>query len=263
MAVFKRINVYLWPEDGWRIQWFLKVGEGFSFNDHIIEVDRSSGPEGPFKMIGSVPSNSIIYEDRTRVKRSFWDRIYYRLRVVNTVTQAVVEQSVPATLGAIPDVTAREIIRQHNLLLYGANTQPGYYATDFACFKRTKQGTKCHYCVSEETGDIYIDRCDECMGTRYLEGFSNPVKFKARFITSPSITSEITLYGDKEIDTRNIFMSSFPILEPGDILVEKHNDNHWEVVSINTSEPGGVIVSQRAVVNRVQPNNIVNRLHYA
>ena len=263
MAFFKRINVYLWPEDGWRIQWFLKASQDFSYPDHIIEVHRSSGPEGPWVLAGAVSSNSVVFEDKSRIKRSLWDRIFYKLKVVETSTQNVVVESSAVTLGAIPDPNAREIIRQHNLLLYGVNTHPGYYAIDFACFKRTKQGTPCSYCRDLESGDIYIDRCDECMGTRYLEGFSNQVKFRARFITSASPRSEITVYGDKEVDSRSIFMSSFPVLEPGDILVEKDTDNHWEVTNINTSEPGGILVSQRATLSKVYHNNIVNRLHYA
>ena len=121
MTIFNKIDVFLWPERGWRVQWSLNNISDIDPNDHEILVERGYGDNGPWKEAARISLNDVIYEDRSRVRRSIWDRTYYRLSIVNTGTQAIVHQSRPETLGAEPDIVSKEIIRQHDLLLYGVN----------------------------------------------------------------------------------------------------------------------------------------------
>jgi hypothetical protein len=100
------------------------------------------------------------------------------------------------------------------------------------------------------------------MGTRYLEGYTNPITFRGRFVTPPSKTTQLSVDGEAEEDTRQIFMANYPELTPGDILAQKSSGLRWRVMSIEASTPGGTLVSQRASVRRVLVEDIANSLFY-
>ena len=57
-------------------------------------------------------------------------------------------------------------------------------------------------------------------------------------------------------------MSSFPIFEPGDILIAKTTGNVWRVTNIVSSEPNGVVVSQTLTVSQVDAQKAEGTLIY-
>ncbi|MFB6374690.1 MAG: hypothetical protein ABEN55_16575, partial [Bradymonadaceae bacterium] len=80
-------------------------------------------------------------------------------------------------------------------------------------------GTRCPDCVDQQTGERFIDRCETCMGTGYIEGWSDPITFRARF--QSGLRKEVDL--DQQTNEtsrvkRQIFMTNWPILSPHDVL---------------------------------------------
>ena len=67
---------------------------------------------------------------------------------------------------------------------------------------------------------------------------------------------------ENETLTRQIFMANWPILAPGDVLAEKKTGRRFRVRTIDTSDPNGVLVSQRATIERVNREYIENSLMY-
>lgn len=256
------IKVTVWPDVGWRIQWSLEKKD-VPVGAYSISVDRASSPEGPWSEVGaSLDIDDVSYEDRlVESYRSIWELIYYRLRIVE---DGVGDHflSEPVTNVARSDRIGNEIIRQHELILYGRNGHPGFYSRDFACFKRTKFGLDCTYCKDAVTGERVVPRCKICNGTGYVEGYANPVKFRGRFLNSPSKVDNVTVSGEMQVDMRTIFMAAYPIIDPGDILAEKGSGNRWHVESVDASMPGDSIVSQRVSVSRVRRESIANSLYY-
>ena len=258
----REIKVSVWPNVGWRIQWSLEQKD-VPPATYDISIDRASSPEGPWTEAASeISLATVTHEDRLIPSfRAFWEYLYYRIRIVEIgVGDFFVSE--PISVYDRADRVASEIIRQHELLLYGVNAHPGFYARDFACFKRTKFGIHCTFCSDPHTGERIIPRCEICQGTGYIEGYANPIKFRARFINSPTKADFVNVTGEDEVDVRTIFMAAYPILEPGDVLVQKSRGERWFVESIQPSEPGGILVSQRASVSRIRTESVHNSLIY-
>lgn len=255
---FRFVRVMVWPDVGWRVQWSI---EGLDPTQEIV-VERSSGPEGPFEQRAVLTINDVVHEDLDPPYRSFWDIFYYRVIVRDSTTKVVALKSAPTSVLELPGLPELEIIRQHELLLYGTNGHPGYMPRKFACYKRTIDGTPCTFCADPHTGEVIQDQCQICKGARYLEGWSNPIKFNGRFLNQTQKTTTISTPGENESDIRTLWMVAFPLLEPGDVLAEKKNGRRWRVLDLTVSEPNNVPVSQRAQVKRVDREFIENSLDY-
>lgn len=256
MATLGYFKVFLWPRKGWHLQWRFEDLP----NNHTIDIERASGPEGPWEVIDTVGAQSITYDDQSVPRRSLFTILWYRLKVRDG-NGDVVLTSKPITNEKQADKFTAEIIRQYEIRLQGSDVHPGYYARFFACYKRAVDGKTCD-CVDEVTGDRKRDRCPLCLGTGYLESWSNPVTFRGAFMDGETRTTNIRNLTEEESLTRQMWTANYPVLEPGDVLVEKDNERHWKVDTISVSNPNDVMVSQRAQIELMDHEYIENQLTY-
>ena len=252
----KSLLLTIYPDQGWRLQWDV---DGID-NTHEIVIERASGPEGPWSVLDILDWNTIAYVDTEPSFRGFFDHLFYRLTVRLISDQSIIRQSEAVSTVRSGTKITNEIIRQHELTLKGVNTLPGFFSRKFKLYKRTKFGTKCHFCIDEDTGEALLDQCDQCNGTRYLEGWTNPVPFDASWRTQAQASSEITQLGDHESNRGQLFLAAFPVVEPGDVLIQQDDLTAWEVVSITTSSPGGYLVSQVLNLSQLDRQFIEARL---
>ncbi len=257
---FSWINIGVWPDEGWRLQWTI---EGIT-SAHEIVIERASSPEGPFEEIDIVDHNTVAYSDSTLpIYRGFHTLLFYKLVVRNKSDEVTVLESDPQTIKKAGDRITSEIIRQHELLLRGANSHPGFGVWDAACFKRTKYGTPCTTCIDPLTKERgRLGNCPTCKGTGYLEGWSNPITFRARWLTSIRKVSMIEVHGPSEEITRQGWTAAYPILEPGDVLVEKGTGTAWKVRNIDSSEPNGTVTSQAFTASAIDKQKQESGLFY-
>jgi len=250
------LKALIWPDRGWRLQWRFDDIEPTA----TIHIERASGPEGPWGEIAQQPATAVTYEDPDPPQRSMFTVVWYRLKVFDDQNNLLLT-SKPTTNRRRADRISAEMIRRHEVTLKGVNGQDGYFATHFACFKRAVNGNLCD-CVDEMTGDRIRDRCPICLGAGYLEGWSDPVTFRGRFKGGERHQQHIAVSGEEEQLRRQMWTVHYPILEPGDVLVEKQNERHWRVISLNVSVPNNVVVSQNATIERLDRERIENELHY-
>src|SRR5690625_1233673 len=251
MAVHVRyIKAIPWPGKGWRIQW--SVG-GLEPTDEIV-LERSSSPEGPWDEVALLPYNVISFEDEWPTNRSFFSEWYYRIRVGST-------ESVPVCSKESGSLVTNEIIRQHEAILKGMNGRPGYMSAHFAWYKRTLQGTKCHYCRDKVTGEIIISKCDVCKGVGYIEGWSNPGKFYGRWLTPIHRVTQLSNFENEE-EGRTMAMAAYPIIEPGDVLAEKGTGKVYRVRQVTSVEPNNIVISQNIVCSLINRDFIESKLEF-
>lgn len=256
MADLGYLKTFVWPDRGWHLQWRFDDLP----NDHSIEIQRSEGPEGPWETIDTVDASTISYDDGDMPYRSFFTVLWYRIRVYDGNDDLILT-SEPATNKQKADKFTAEIIRQYEIRLKGSDTHPGYYANHFACFKRAVNGKICD-CVDEITGEKKRDRCPLCLGTGYLESWSNPITFRGAFMDGETRNTRISRITESESLKRRMWLSHYPLLEPGDVLVEKDSQRHWKVRNIEVSNPNDVVVSQRVTMDLMDREHIENELVY-
>lgn len=231
----------VWPSRGWRIQWKLsEYPVGYS-----TIIERSSSPNGPWNEVGRVDISTIVFEDETvQSWRGIFHEFFYRIRVEDDAANTVVA-SIATDARGVADKYTAEIIRQHELKLYGVNGHPGFYGAYMAVFKRVRLGTECNYCRSANGAKGVVAYCTQCQGTGYLEGYANPIIARFQSLSGDTWTKQISTIGETEEMANPFWTAAFPAIDPGDIMVEKGTTRRWLVLSVELSRPNGVVTSQR------------------
>lgn len=259
MPSFSFIKAIITSQYGWRLQWKLEGADA----GHEVVVERASGPEGPWEEVGTAATTDSFFNDTDSRFRSYFDVYFYRLKVRDPVDSSIKQTSVSVSTSGYANRHIQKIIREYEKVLYKVNTNDNRMIRRMACFKRTIDGTTCPDCVNPDTGQRMLDRCPTCGGTGYTEGWANPVKFNMRFQNGKQkATPIVPRLAESEELQRMAWTGPFPMLEPGDLLVEKSTNDHWRVGRIWTSEPNNVLVSQRFQAEYVDREHIENELVY-
>lgn len=239
------MRVSFWAGNGWRLEWSLEIPVTSS-----IEVYRSESPAGPWLLIDTLPSTAVSYEDCLKEYKGFFSRVWYKIVIVDNGNTYL--ESKPTSAESASDLITNEIIRQHELTLYGVNGQDGYYAVDLACFKRTRFTER--YDLSRGfNGERMIANSSPDQNTGSVEGYANPIKFKGRWINTVQKQSVVQVNGVKEEFQRQLWMTNYPVLENGDILCEKGTGRVYEVGTIDVRQPNNIVVSQTVVCKQIDP----------
>lgn len=240
---FESIRIGYRPGDGWLLEWSLS---GIN-SDDTIRIERSAGPNGPWDIIDTVSFDTVFYCDYIPEFRSVFKNFWYRL---------VVEQSgltsEPQSSENTSDYVTNEIIRQHNLLLYGVNNHPGFYSREFACYKPDRYGVRECSGVAPN-GEDFLGGNFLGDNTKYERGYLNPIKFKGRWIDTVRKESNTMALGRKESFNRQLWTSNFPVLDKGDVICEKGTGRNYEILSIDVRMPNNILVSQNIVCKQIDP----------
>jgi len=248
---FKSVNIMSWPsKGGFRIQWSI---DGISASDSIT-IERSEGQEGPWLELTTLPGTTVSYEDCMFANNQigFFRKFWYRITIKNDADELQLQSNALSTEN-IADPVTREIVRQHELLLYGVNGHPGYYSRDFACYKKQIMGER-YEDSRGYNGEELLGFSDIDQNTGYKDGYADPMVFKGRWINSVEVSSVMQPTGRREEFNRQLWTTNYPVLEIGDLIVEKDTGLVYEVRSISKREPNGTLISQTANCSQMHPN---------
>lgn len=255
MLQFRYIRVAPNPAGGWRLQFLLRGARpGLQ-----LVIERSNGPEGPWEELGTVDWNVVVFDDPMHV-RSLSQRFFWRITIldVSGPTPVRVTRTLPVTLGTERARILSEVIRQHEYQLRTFNSSRSGPGRMFACFKRSSHTTPCDLCIDPVTNEEFLDECPRCMGTRRISGWLVPITFPGYFTQQMEHNTEHGIMG-KSVELRNnVCTAAWPILEEGDVLVERWTATVWEILSVVATEPEGIVTSQNAVV-RALPRDFIEQ----
>lgn len=259
MPSFQYIENTIKPGESWIVQWQI---DGIEMS-HTIDVERSDGQEGPWETVAKDLSwDTVSYEDTDVTNRSFWHTRFYRVIVKDSQGNEILK-SRGQTFDTGQNRIIGEMIREKDLILYGANSHPGFFSREFSCHKPTTQGTLCHHCVDQETEEVYLDECPVCKGTRYTEAYAKPITFKALWMDKDRRrTIQSTRGGKVESEDKRLYTSNYPILEPEDVLTEKRSGDHWKVKMIDATKPNDIVVEQIAEVELIPRDFVESQLNF-
>lgn len=210
----------------WEIEALTSSSETHEIFDYDFYIDKSDGPVGPYKQLAGPLRDKYRLRDVQVSLLSKWRQFYYKLRVVHRPTGESKEWG-PATQEAPTDLIAAEIIRQEDVLF------------------REFVGRKCWLFPLRTFGpvcscfDVTLNRKTRaqhlpCFGTGFLGGFHAPVEVFVQIdpVARSSVVSSLQQMQPQDTTGR---MISFPLVTPGDIIVETEN-KRWRANPIGGTE---------------------------
>lgn len=245
----------LLPRQGVHLQWGVEP-EATDLDTVEVEVQRSESPSGPWTRLQVVdPEDVFAFTDRTVPWHPKNFEVYYRLRGVLRTSGEPVTDCLPFGFqGSLP-LDAVEIIRQHHILLRGVNGHEPLTGIKATVYKRRTFGARCRVCTDEATGRVVISQCRACGGTGFRgSGYYDPMPVYMNFQPSPKML-QISNLGKLEDNETVAFTTNFPIMYPGDLVVEP-NEAHWRVVHGDVTERKRVVVHQLLRLRQLDHNDV-------
>lgn len=212
---------------------------GFDINDVEFRVYRSNSPEGPYDLLTETPLvDTFVFVDDQINRRSFWRKFYYKVTATSLSTGRVVESVITRSevnKGAKKRLlVGLEIARRERLLLNGIGITPGFNGVRCAVFIRRTFGQRCAECFDFILKRDLVEKCTRCYGQHYVGGFFDPIPSAFNFNPSPQIV-QIANFGEVQPSEADCWGSNYPLLSPGDMIVEPTN-RRWRVARAHTTE---------------------------
>ena len=245
----------LLPREGVHVQWGVEP-ETDDLEAIEIELTRSESPSGPFALIQTLdPLASFSWTDRTAPWRSKNFELYYQLTGRLRATGDAVSECPPFGFQGQLPLDAVEIIRQHNILLYGVNGHDPLTGIRTTVYKKITFGSRCQACTDQLTKRVVVGQCRACGGTGFRNGgYYLPLAVNMNFQPHPKMLQNTNL-GKIEDNETTVFMTNFPIMYPGDMIVEP-SEKHWRVAQVDVTERKRVVVHQLLRLRQLDHNDV-------
>lgn len=243
------VNATFLGHRGWAVQWKI---EELSISDKLW-LYASNSPQGPWDKRIELPSSALGWVDEGLGSSSLFTRVWWFVEV-RASDDTLLAKSRPVTVGVENFPLLAEIIRRIEPTFRSDVPQPIGFTYKLALYRRSSNGTPCPMCVDHDTGEVYVVDCTNCSGSRKIDRWYNPIEFRGHFITPSSQYSvQTSRTQNQESEHGQIRMSSYPIVESGDIIVQDIPRETWKVLTMVPTKPMGVIVSQTVEVERLLP----------
>ena len=225
-------------------------------NKYSILVERSGGPEGPFDILTPIPLvNTFGFIDTTFNRDSIYRNVYYRLSATNKNTNEVNYSAVINNIQDSMSYIGKYVAMEDKILL------ERFIGTKCLLFIRKTFGTRCTNCYDPTRGKAITENCEVCWNTTFVDGFFSPIKIHIHIDPRIKAVSK-NEYGKNEKKDIESWMSCFPIISPGDFLVEVENDNQRFLID-NLSYVRDVLnlpIKQIPTLIRIDNSSILSRM---
>jgi hypothetical protein len=261
VLTFPTVNVSSLDLDSSVISWTVDLQpETIDVTRFNFFVQRSTSPGGDFDELNTTALvDTFTYLDSQMHRRSKWRAFFYRIRAVDTGVAPNVEYFSQVASLNIPSLTMQqrvrlEIIRAERILLQGVGVTPGFVGIPTLIYIRRTFGQRCPMCWDSVKKRVSMSKCLSCYGTGFYRGFHTPINTYLNFAPSTN-QSELSPLGESEPNIVKAWMSNYPPLSHGDLIVDQENFR-WRVVSQTRTESLRQSVRQLLTLYSLSPGDI-------
>jgi hypothetical protein len=238
------------------VEWKLKktTQDISSLEFHVL---RGESPEDLKQL---TPPGGLTYQDKpefidyTAQLKDLSKVYYYKVEAREMSGNSVVQtfSTEPFTWDGDLDLTGIYVIDEHIF------AHKYVYGQPCMIFKKKKEGVK-----DDGPGGNFdpilkknIRSNDKkTVGTPYIGGYYPPIDAWVHFDPDPKLV-QIPEWGEKQSRQSDIQFTNYPLLTPGDIIVEVKQYRYWRVVNVRMAEKNRVVTIQVARVDEINRSDI-------
>ena len=139
------------------ISWGYLPNHDLSSSNFFVRISLAGTKEGPFQVVGEVPSNEVFFSFPTFFRK--WQYYYYKVEIVdidgNVCDERIVE------LYEYTDPYVKAMRKKYDIYLSKKVQNPIYI------YKKKKIGHKCTKCWDPYRDELGLSVCNICYGTGY------------------------------------------------------------------------------------------------
>ena len=218
---------------------------GFTF-----QVLRGESAGGPFDPVTERLVDRYHVRDYIAPRRMHWRDLHYVVRTEADGEPPV--DSEPVSLRARPPIDALEMIRLNSLLFRE------YVGRPCLVYALRTFGERCTACYDAVTQRRLVGSCRNCYGTSFVRGYHYPQYAYIQIEPEQRTTQTSENMRVQQANAR-ARMSIYPLIKPGDLLVEREGIRH-RVLDVSLTERLRAPVQQMLTLYRLTPNDIEYQL---
>lgn len=212
---------------------------------HAITLERAEINPINWVTVATLSPDMYPYYDDADADRTFYmiRSDWYRLRIAD------IGVSEPKTVGSHINFYAAEMIRRHSIRL-----REGHEGSLFYLFSKRTTSERCPDCWDAIRQQRSTYDCPTCYGTGFVHGYYDALPIYIS-ISPEQIAPDVPLTGITVQGQMSGWTSGFPLLNPGDIVIDPTTSYLWEVKTIGVNTHKRIITKQDVLLVRVDDDN--------
>lgn len=201
---------------------------------YTIDVYRGESPEELERIAKNLPAEQYSkFEDLTAYIKDKHRVYYYQVKALDKKTGKVIESPVSTWEGDL-DFIGLYVVEEHDFLFREVMGMP------MLVYKKITAGkSRCPDCWDEISKRITKSNCTSCHGTGWVGdgvgGFYNPTYTYADFSPDPEAI-QVAQFGKLQPTQTDVFMTNYPRMSVGDVVVELMTNKRWKVANVRDTE---------------------------
>ena len=251
MFTLLRLLVHSFDIDFMDIWWELDGPENM-FEDYSFFLARSESQLGPWTDFVVGPyKDRYRYRDNTAKMKNSVRNLWYRLEVRKDSDGSVVFVSDPECMQSPANLEAQEITRRFSLALRAV------LGREMIVYPIRTFGSRC-ICWDITRGRSVRENCRDCFGVGFAGGFLSP--FRTYLQKDPNVKSLLLTDRGSSNDQKTTMRAlPYPILKPGDVVIERENQR-WVVMTATNTERLGSPVHTELQLDGIRSTDILYTL---
>lgn len=226
-----------------------------TLNNYKVTLEKSESPIDGFEEIATIDASVKIYLDKNIKIFRFWKNYFVRIKIINKTTGETTYTDA-YTIEYPPNIEALELIRRTKITLENKRFGNG---VECEVFIRKTGGPRCQECYDALKKRSIKSNCENCYGTSYDGGYYKPIKTYINFSPDQKnlMVSDI---GNISTSVHTAMLSNYPILKPGDLIVDRRLARIWTAEKISTVERRRHLIKQYVALKEEEKTSIVYKL---
>lgn len=210
------------------------VASTIPLNRYTIDVYRGESPTEMEKIAGDLEAATTKrFEDYTAKLQDKHRTYYYQLEITDTKKGKKVKSDAITWEGKL-DLIGIYIVEEHDFLFrYVAGTPTLIYK------KVTSGNSRCSECWDEIAKRVTKSNCQTCHGTGWqgegVGGYYEPYYTWMDLSPDPEAI-QIAQWGKTQPTQTDVFMTNYPRMSVGDMVIEITTNKRWKVANVRDTE---------------------------
>jgi len=219
--------------------------------DYTFQVLRSESSEGPWDALTPEFSDRYIFVDGRVPSSDRFRQLWYKLRVKRKSDSSTKDFG-PVMNEPEADLVAQYIRRAEQTLFTQAIGRAVWL------FPRRTFGFRCTNCWDKVLSAKKIANCIACFDTSFVRGYMNPIEVWMQ-IDPVARAKQLQSQQQDQQQLTTARMTFYPLVKPGDVIVEAEN-RRWRTVAVTPTERLRAVIKQELTLRAIQPTDIEYKL---
>lgn len=222
-----------------------------------FNVYHGATDTGPFVKLNVIPINGLTFTDLSFRNFSKYHSDYYIVEAILHDKNGALLKSEPSTwdktMTRWTELRSLEIQRRFWLMLRK------FMGSETYVFRRRYFGKHCSKCWDFTNLKVTNDKCPECFGTGWSEGYFEPYQTLVQFEPTPN-NVELSMGGRNEPNVIQAVTISFPEINDWDVIYRQKDNRMYRIDGVSTTELLTNVVTQRMQLIELPKNYVEYQL---